>query len=263
MEISLSGKYRQLQKIFSRHDTVALAFSGGVDSSLLLYAACATLGSDRVHAFHARSELIPGFELKRVERIVQERGCCYHSIKINSFNLPEFVANGPARCYHCKKNIYNSFLAEQPCLGGATLFDGTNLDDLGQERPGLRAVSELKVQTPLVEAGLTKKEVRLLSREFALATWDAPSSSCLATRIMTGESIDKEKILLVAQCEEVLHSYGFIGVRVRLSQKVATIVLLNSDLARVKEKDVFSSIKTKLLSLGLNKVSLDPLGRSG
>ena len=261
MENSLSGKYRQLQKIFSQHNQVAVAFSGGVDSSFLLYAACATLGPAQVHAFHAKSELLPPLEAERVALAIRERGCFFHPTEIKPFRWPEFLANGPERCYHCKKKIYQTFLADPFFVTGAVLFDGTNRDDLGQDRPGLRAVSELNVQTPLADVGFTKKEIRLLSREFSLATWDARASSCLATRIAQPEPITREKILLVSHCEALLGKKGFLGVRVRLSAGTATIAVLQKDLAELQKKHVFSAIKNDFMSLGLRGVVLDLQGR--
>lgn len=262
METSLSGKYRKLQEIFSQHQNVAIAFSGGVDSSFLLHAACATLGPSLVHAFHARSELLPPLEAARVERAIEEHGCFFHPIEIEPFSWHEFVANGSDRCYHCKKKIYQIFLADLLFAKGAVLFDGTNRDDLGQDRPGLLAVSELNVQTPLADVGLTKKEIRLLSRKFGLSTWDAHASSCLATRIAQSEPISREKILLVSQCEALLRKSGFMGVRVRLSGETATIVVLQKDLAELQKRRVFTDIKNDFMSLGLRGVVLDPQGRS-
>jgi len=262
VELSLSRKYRQLQQVFLQHREVALAFSGGVDSSFLLHAACATLGSASVHAFHARSELLPPLETERVECAVQEHGCFFHSLEMKPFNWPEFVANGSDRCYHCKKKIYQIFLADLFFAKGAVLFDGTNRDDLGQDRPGLLAVSELNVQTPLADVGLTKKEIRLLSREFGLSTWDAYASSCLATRIAQQEPITREKILLVSQCEALLRERGFMGGRVRLSEETAIIVVLQKDLSEIQKKHVFSAIKDSFLLMGLRRVVIDPQGRS-
>ncbi len=261
MDISLSRKYRQLQEIFSQHKKVAVAFSGGVDSSFLLYAACVTLGSSLVHAFHARSELLPPFESEGVECAIQERGCSFHPIEIKPFSWPDFVANGSDRCYHCKKKIYQTFLADLLFSKGVLLFDGTNLDDLGQDRPGLLAASELNVQTPLADVGLAKKEIRSLSREFGLPTWDAYASSCLATRIAQREPITREKILLVSQCEALLRERGFMGVRVRLSKETATIVVLQEDLGEIQKKHVLSAIKGMFLFLGLHKVMIDLQGR--
>jgi len=261
VEISLSRKYRQLQKIFLQHQKVAIAFSGGVDSSFLLHTACVTLGRSVVHAFHAKSELQSSTETARVDRAIQECGCFFHPIEIKPFSWPEFVANGSDRCYHCKKKIYQTFLADPSFPVNAVLFDGTNRDDLGQDRPGLRAVAELKVQTPLAEVGFTKKEIRLLSREFSLPTWDVHASSCLATRIAPRESITREKILLVFQCEALLQKKGFKGVRVRLSEENATIAVLQKDLCELQKKPVFSDIKEGFMSLGLRGVVLDPQGR--
>ena len=262
MDISLSRKYRQLQQVFSRHREVAIAFSGGVDSSFLLYAACATLGPSSVHAFHASSELLPPLETARVERAVHECGCFFHPTEIKPFSWPEFLANGPDRCYHCKKKIYQTFLADQFFAQGAVLFDGTNHDDLAQDRPGLRAVSELDVQTPLADIGFTKKEIRLLSREFSLSTWNAHASSCLATRIARWEPIAREKILLVSRCEKLLQKLGFKGVRVRLSGETATIAVLQKDLRELQKKRVFTAVKNEFMSFGLRGVVLDPQGRS-
>jgi uncharacterized protein len=200
-------------------------------------------------------------EAARVERLVQERECFLHPFEIDPFMWPEFVANGSDRCYLCKKKIYQTFLTDLIFTQGVMLCDGTNRDDLGQDRPGLRAVSELKVQTPLADAGFTKKEIRLLSREFGLSTWDAHASSCLATRIAQRERITREKILLVSRCESLLQKMGFFGVRVRLSQQTATIAVLRKDLPEMQKKDVFSAIKSNFLSLGLHRVVIDPQGR--
>lgn len=261
MRKSPSAKYRDLQGIFFRHEKVAVAFSGGVDSSFLLHAACATLGPSLVHAFHAQSELSPPLEAERVARIILERGCVFHPLAIEPLTWPEFAANGPDRCYHCKKKIYQTFLADPSFPVGAALFDGTNRDDLGQDRPGLKAVAELQVRTPLADLGFTKDEIRLLSREFFLSTWDVYSSSCLATRISQHEPITREKILLVARCEALLQKMGFLGVRVRLAGETATIFVVKKDLSRIQNKRVFPVIKSDFLSLGLHKVLINQQGR--
>lgn len=262
MEISLSGKYGALQEILFRQKKVAIAFSGGVDSSFLLHAACTSLGPSSVHAFHAHSELLPPWEAERVERAIREHGCVFHPVEIKPFTWPEFVANGSNRCYLCKKKIYQTFLADSAFPAGVVLLDGTNRDDLAQDRPGLKAVAELQVQTPLAAVGFTKKEIRLLSREFSLSTWDAYSSSCLATRISQGEPLTREKILLVSRCEMLLQKSGFMGVRVRLSEDTAIIFVLQKDLPQIQEKHAFSAIKRYFLSLGLHKVLIDPQGRA-
>ncbi|MFA7382356.1 MAG: ATP-dependent sacrificial sulfur transferase LarE [Desulfurivibrionaceae bacterium] len=257
----MSRKYRELQGVLAKHKKIAIAFSGGVDSSFLLHAACATLGTSSVHAFHANSELLPHLEAERAHLAVQDRGCSFHSVQVNPFNWPEFVANGPDRCYLCKKKIYQEFLTDPIFADGAVLADGTNHDDLGQDRPGLKAVAELKVQIPLAAVGFTKNEIRLLSREFALPTWDTPASSCLATRIAQGEPVTREKIFLVAQCEALLQKEGFIGVRVRFFDESATIAVLRKDLPRAQEKHVFSLIKHKFSLMGVPGVIVDPHGR--
>lgn len=261
MKSSLSGKYRELQKIFSKYTKVAIAFSGGVDSSLLLHVACATLGPSVVHAYHAQSELLPPLEAAGVTRAVQQYDCVFQPVAIKPLTWPEFVANGPDRCYHCKKRIYQTFLADPSFPLDGVLFDGTNHDDLGQDRPGLKAVVALNVQTPLADLGFTKNEIRLLSRELSLPTWNTYASSCLATRISHGEPITREKILLVSQCESVLQKKGFMGIRVGLSGETATISVLQNDLSKIGDNRVFSMIKSDFLSLGLHKVLINQQGR--
>lgn len=261
MERFVSGKYRSLQKIISQHRKIAVAFSGGADSSFLLFAVCEALGPSAVHAFHARSELLPPHETERAERVARERGCNFHSIEIQPFNWPEFVANDSDRCYLCKKKIYQTFLGDSDFPQGAVLLDGTNHDDLGQDRPGLRAVSELKVQTPLADVGLSKNEIRMLSRDFALSTWDVHASSCLATRIAQREPVTREKIELIARCEALLHDLGFMGVRVRLCEGVATIVVVTKDLREIQKNDVFTVVKSRFSLLGLSNVVIDQQGR--
>lgn len=262
MESVESGKYRSLQKIISQHQQAAVAFSGGADSSFLLFAACEALGPSAVHAFHAKSDLLPTRETDRAERVARDLGCNFHSIEIQPFSWPEFVANDSGRCYLCKKKIYQAFFDDCSFPQGAPLFDGTNSDDLGQDRPGLRAVSELMVQTPLADVGFAKNEIRMLSRDFALSTWNVHASSCLATRIAQGEPVTREKIEIIDRCEALLHDLGFMGVRVRLCGQVATIVVLVKDLCKIQKKDVFSVVKNRFLLLGLGDVVIDQQGRS-
>ena len=240
---------------------VAVAFSGGVDSTFLLHAACAVLGPDRVHAFHAGSDLIPAGETRRVAAILESLGCRSRIFSLDPFLRPEFVANPPDRCYHCKKKVYEAFAAAAREAGIPFLLDGTNADDLLEDRPGLKVLTELQVQTPLAAVGLTKKEIRCLSRKALLPTWNAHSASCLATRIASGEPITREKIFLVARCEAHLAEQGFFGTRVRLAAGVATIEVVESDLGRIAENDVISMIQDMFFRLGLRGVQVSPQGR--
>lgn len=238
-----------------------MAFSGGVDSTFLLHAACAVLGPDNVHAFHAASDLIATGEIRRVVSTLKTLGCRSRIFPLDPFVWPEFVANPPDRCYLCKKKIYQTFASAAQEAGIPALLDGTNTDDLLEERPGRKALLELQVHTPLAEAGLAKKEIRLLSREFALSTWNAHSLSCLATRIAPGEAITREKIFLVARCEDFLAGQGFFGTRVRLASGAATIEVVESDRERIMRNDVISVINDGMFRMGLRDVRVSPQGR--
>lgn len=209
-----------------------MAFSGGVDSTLVLYAARQALG-DGALAFHAASPLHIVEEQERAERLAALVGCRLVRFALNPLAWPQFVANPPDRCYLCKKHIYSQFSAALAQFGCNALLDGTNIDDLGDQRPGLAAVRELGVATPLVAAGFRKEDVRLCSRESGLPTWDQLSSSCLATRIRAGQPITPENIDFVARCEKQLLAEGFAGCRVRWGATALTIEVQEADYSRL------------------------------
>ena len=193
MDQDLSRKYQHLKEIIREAGSAAVAFSGGVDSSFLLKASVDTLGP-KVLALHARSILQHEDEQAVASALLQEMGCESLIHEIDPLAWPEFPANPQDRCYLCKKKIYTIFLRDIQSRELQYLFDGTNMDDLQQDRPGLKAIKQLKVRMPLVEAGLHKQEIRQLSRELGLKTWQKFSSSCLATRVPCGTRITNEII---------------------------------------------------------------------
>lgn len=260
LDESLSQKYAHLQEIIRQYDPVAIAFSGGVDSSFLLKTAFDTLG-ENVIAFQACSSLQTLEETKRGEYIANEIGAQLKLFTIDPLSWPVFVSNPPDRCYHCKKEIYTLFKAE---LADDTvqLLDGTNTDDLLDDRPGLRAIHEFGIKVPLVEAGLTKSEIRSLSKYLNLPTWDQSSSSCLATRISSGTTITREDLLLVARCESYLHSLNFLGCRVRLQGDSAKVELAEGDVERFVSLPIREDVKSFFNSVGFKKVFLDLSERS-
>ena len=239
---------------------MAIAYSGGTDSSLLLSIADDVLGG-RVVGIMARSVLQAAHEVREAVLFAGRRGIQLEQVDFDPLSWPNFCENSRDRCYICKKKMYASFLATIPA--GVGLMDGTNIDDLSTDRPGLRAIRELLVRTPLVEAGLSKFEVRTLSKELGLVTWNLPSSSCLATRISRGSKITLEKLDLVEKGERYLVSLGFSGCRTRLVGNGVVITLTKGDFNRIVSDEMRFEIRNFFENLNLPKVFLDLSERQG
>jgi uncharacterized protein len=257
----LQQKYRAVQVMVSGHGRLAVAFSGGVDSSLLLKIAHDTLG-DKVLALFADSVVQPEEERQAALDTAKAIGASLEVVDFDPLSLPEFVANPIDRCYHCKKSIFSTFLERAGKQKISRLADGTNLDDLSQDRPGARALSELGVVSPLAEAGLTKEEIRELSRALGLPTWDRHSASCLATRIPANTPITVADLELVDKAERFLHQRGYYGCRVRLADGTCYLELAAGDIARMASGGDFVAVRDYLYSLGAGKVFLDLLERA-
>lgn len=254
---------------------VGVAFSGGVDSTLLLRVACDTLGPEKVTALHAVSCLIPEHDLIKTKRLVTapENGihCSYQVVPVQPLHWPEFVVNSEQRCYFCKKRIYGALHAAMrqgghspipgPSFRFACLVDGTNTDDLQEHRPGLQAIQELSVGTPLAQAGLNKKDIRSLAKELGLTNWNQPSNSCLATRIPVHQKITRVLLGRIAQAEEFLHEKGFIGCRVRPGQDTVVVQVTTNDLGRFFAESSRLEITQHLTTLGFDNIFLDSKGR--
>lgn len=266
--MQIREKEKQLCQVLEKYSRVAVAFSGGADSSLLLSCAIKVLGPDNIAAFTSRSCLLKPHELDGVSSWFAAhslQGKVFHQfVDIDPFAWKEFVSNPDDRCYVCKSRVYRLFLARAAELGITTLIDGTNIDDMQSDRPGLRALRELGVGTPLADAGLSKEDVRALSRETGLNTWDRPSSSCLATRIPSGIEITEQRIDLVARAESILEEMGFAGCRVRLDRHEAATVYLQvqqHDVHRIAQDRKRVYILEKLRRIGFYRVLLDMYGR--
>lgn len=254
LSLELMGKYHCLVAALRKAGRGAVALSGGVDSTLLLKAATEAYGADAL-AFHAHSPVQKSRVLERVRQTCRQLGCALRTVDLDPLSWPEFTVNSPLRCYHCKKKIYTYLTSLLPFE--YKLLDGTNLDDLSQDRPGLRAVRELQAQMPLVEAGLTKREIRSLCREFHLACWNLPSESCLATRIAGGVTITPE-LLQDAECgEDFLEEKGFSGCRVRLDGKSVFITLSQGDGSRLLESALRDEVINFFAKLNYTKVFLE------
>ena len=223
-----------LNEFFSLVPKAAVAFSGGTDSAFLLWAA-KKCGCD-VRAYYVKTAFQPQFELEDARRLASELAVPMTVVEADILAVPEAAANGPQRCYHCKTALFSQLRQTAREDGYTVLLDGTNASDGAGDRPGMRALRELEVRSPLRECGLTKDEVRRLSREAGLFTWDKPAYACLATRIPTGAPITKEDLEKVERAEGALHALGFRDFRVRLFHGAARLQVTEEQLPLVLEQ---------------------------
>ena len=220
-----------LEQFFKENPKAAVAFSGGVDSAYLLYAAV-TYGSD-VKAYYVKTAFQPRFELTDAEKLATELGIRMQVIHLDILSSKIITDNPPDRCYHCKKAIFSAIRAAAKQDGFSLLLDGTNASDDAADRPGMRALEELSVRSPLREAGLSKVQIRRLSRDAGLFTCDKPAYACLATRISAGESITAQKLSRTEEAEHYLAGLGFRDFRVRTMGNTAKLQVTDADLPLV------------------------------
>jgi len=246
----------KLKDFFKEHPRAALAYSGGVDSAYLLYAGLACGGD--IRPYYVKSQFQPEFEQRDALRLAEELGVEPVILRLDVLACPEIASNPGNRCYHCKRRIMEAVRKAAAEDGYTLLLDGTNASDRVSDRPGMRALEEAGVLSPLRLCGLTKPVIRERSRAAGLFTWDKPAYACLATRIPAGEEISGEKLEKIEKSEDLLFSLGFSDFRVRLRGESALLQFTASQLPAAGEK--LEEIK-KLLGSDFREISIDKEGR--
>lgn len=259
MEKALLEKYNSLKQHIESYGSVAVAFSSGVDSTFLLYAAKEALG-DRVIAVTASSNTFPKRELVEAKKFCEKINVRQYILETNELEIEGFAANPKDRCYICKKELFKGFLRVTREQGMAELIEGSNKDDEGDYRPGLRAIAELDIKSPLREIGFTKAEIRELSEHFNLPTWNKPSFACLASRFPYGEEITEGKLGMIEKSEQLLLDMGFTQFRVRIHGDIARIELLPEEFDKFMEDSTRLNVYDRFKEYGFSYVALDIKG---
>lgn len=252
-------KLLNLKNILSSLGSVCIAYSGGVDSTFLLRVAKDVL-KEKVLAVTATSPTYPQYELEEAMALANKIGVKHLVISSNELNIPGFSENSTNRCYYCKNDLFQKLKEESERYGIKNIADGSNYDDTKDYRPGRTAAKELGVISPLCEAWLTKNDIRSLSKELGLETWNKPSLACLSSRIPYNEKITEDKLKQVEKAEGVLRNWGFTQFRVRHHNDIARLELISEEMSLLDNAELRLSIDGALKSLGFKYVAVDLLG---
>ncbi len=257
--MNIEKKYEKLKKYLQELGSVVIGFSGGVDSSFLTTVARQELG-DKALAITIQSVFNPPAETEFARQFARQLGITHEILKVDVLKIACVAENPPDRCYYCKKAIFSLLLQEAAKRGVKTVIDGSNLDDIGDYRPGMRALEELEIKSPLRYAGLTKADIRELSHKLGVITWNKPSAACLASRIPYGEVLTEEILARVDAAEQFLTKYDCNQLRVRCHYNLARLEVAQEDFAKLLDPVVRSEITAYLQALGFVYVTLDLQG---
>jgi pyridinium-3,5-biscarboxylic acid mononucleotide sulfurtransferase len=257
------AKEERLRKIFRDLKSVIVAYSGGVDSSYVAYIANAELGA-RAVCITGQSASLPAYQREEIAGVVARFGFQHEIIQTEELENPGYQANNADRCFFCKDELYAKLESIARDRGIANIVDGSTVDDLGDYRPGRQAATQHAVRSPLIEVGLSKSEVRELSRRVTLPTWDKPASPCLSSRIAYGTTVTIERLSKVDRGEEILREFGFREFRVRHHDQLVRLEIAPAEMDRVLKKELIEELARRFRELGFKYVTLDLQGfRSG